>query len=351
MVLSVPRIEIDQGEIVGLMGPNGAGKSTLLLLLALLQKPTSGEIMVEGERVTDRNTLALRRKMAVVFQEPLLLDTSVASNVGTGLGLRGVPRAEKERRVKHWLDRFGILDLASRPAKRLSGGEAQRVSLARAFALNPEILFLDEPFSSLDAPTRQTLLGDLKDILRETNTTTVFVTHDRDEALSLGDRLAVLIAGELRQFDPPGEVLNSPADAEVAAFVGVETVAPGAIVSEEDGLAQVEIGPLTLEVASDLPVGAPVYLMVRPEDITLGLAGQESELKARQTSARNRILCRVLSVSPWRGQTRVDVEASGGMRLVALVTLRSAQELGLAEGVGVWATFKATSAHLIARSD
>ena len=173
--------------------------------------------------------------MAVVFQEALLLDTSVAENVATGLKLRGVARAERERRVSTWLERFGIAHLARRSARSLSGGEAQRVSLARAFALDPEALLLDEPFSALDAPTRAAVTADLMAVVRSTQTTTVMVTHDLDEALALGDRVGVLIGGQLRQIGPPEEVFATPADAEVAGFVGVETIVSGVVVAQDEG--------------------------------------------------------------------------------------------------------------------
>ena len=155
----------------------------------------------------------------MVFQEPLLLDTTVADNVATGLRLRGVPRAEREARVAAWLERLGIAHLARRPARALSGGEGQRTSLARALVLEPELLVLDEPFAALDSPTREALAVDLVPLLRERRTTTVLVTHDRDEAFGIGDRVAVIMAGRIDQLDTPEAILRRPASEEIARFV------------------------------------------------------------------------------------------------------------------------------------
>jgi tungstate transport system ATP-binding protein len=219
VVLDVPSLELRRGEILALVGPNGAGKSTLVTALALLERPAAGTISLDGTPVDwRRGLLAARRRLAIVFQEPLLFDTTVAENVATGLKLRGIPRNEREPRVAAWLDQLGISHLAGRQARTLSGGEAQRTSLARALVLSPELLLLDEPFAALDAPTREALTDDLLPLLRETATTTVLVTHDRDEALELGDRIGVILDGRLAQVDRPESVMDSPASEAVAAF-------------------------------------------------------------------------------------------------------------------------------------
>lgn len=218
-VLRIERLAIQRGEIIVLVGPNGAGKSTLMTTLALIERPAGGAIELDGAPVDWRNgALAARRRLAIVFQEPLLFDTTVRDNVATGLKLRGVSRRDQEPRVQHWLDRLGVGALAGRQARTLSGGEAQRTSLARALVLEPELLLLDEPFAALDAPTREALADDLLPLLRETGTTTVMVTHDRDEALELGDRVGVIVGGQLVQLDTPERVLAEPASEAVAAF-------------------------------------------------------------------------------------------------------------------------------------
>jgi tungstate transport system ATP-binding protein len=221
-VLEVESLSIEQGETLAIVGPNGAGKSTLLLVMARLLKPERGQLMFDHLPVEQLNPTNYRRRLALVMQEPLLLNRSVSENVALGLRYRGVNSAERARRVDLWLERLGIGHLATRRAGNISGGEARRASLARALVLEPELLLLDEPFSGLDTPSRQQLFGELRTILSETRTTTVFITHQIEEALQLSTRLAVLLGGSIRQTGLPGEVLAKPANAEVGAFLGAQ---------------------------------------------------------------------------------------------------------------------------------
>lgn len=343
-VLQVDDLVLERGEVLAVIGPNGAGKSTLLLALALLLPPTSGEIRFDGELVTRQSNLTmLRRRMAMVLQEPLLLDKTVADNVALGLSLRGVGRSERERRAAVWLERLGVAHLARRQARALSGGEAQRTSLARALVLAPEVLFLDEPFSALDAPTRAGLVEQVAEIVRETGLTTVMVTHDRDEALALGDRVGVIMGGRLLQVGTPEEVFTAPVDADVAQFVGVETVAPGHVIGQDGGLAAVQVDSYVVEAVSDAPLGQAVLACVRPEDVTL-----LADPGRGATSARNVLRGRVTRLRPAGAQMRVTVDC--GFPVTALITRRSAQELGLAVEQNVLASFKASAVHLIPRA-
>ncbi len=216
VVASADRISIEQGETLAVLGPNGSGKTSLLLALATLL-PSRGQLLHRGQQIQDK--VAFRRRSAVVFQRPLLLDRSVLDNAGLGLELRGVAASERKQRAQKALERFGVGALAKRPAVALSGGEAQRVSLARAFAVSPEILFLDEPFSALDPPTREALVGDLARVLIDEGVTTVLVTHDREEAQALADRVAIVIDGRVRQVDRTDTVFGVPADSDVAMFL------------------------------------------------------------------------------------------------------------------------------------
>ncbi|MHC1727063.1 MAG: energy-coupling factor ABC transporter ATP-binding protein [Syntrophobacteraceae bacterium] len=196
-IFNVDYFSLEKGEAIALVGPNGAGKTTFLLTLALLHQPTSGSIELDGVPSGPANLLAFRRRMAVVFQEPLLLDMSVHANLSTALAIRKVPRKEALARAEKWLDLFGIAHLANQQTRSLSGGEAQRTTLARAFALEPDLLFLDEPFASLDYPSRNTLLHDLGGILRQMNMTTLFVTHDYTEIPFLAEKTAVMYEGQI----------------------------------------------------------------------------------------------------------------------------------------------------------
>lgn len=220
-VLAIQSLKVEKGEVLAIIGPNGTGKSSLLLTLARLLQPEKGELLWQGQPFKAYNPLTYRRQIALVLQEPLLLDTSVFENIAIGLRYRGQPSTEIKSSVNRWLARLGIESLRGRPGARLSGGEAQRVSLARAFVLNPELLLLDEPFSALDAPTRLRLLDDLKSILAETGTTTVLITHDLKEAAKLASRVAVMLDGQIVQIGTPQEVFANPANPAVATFLGI----------------------------------------------------------------------------------------------------------------------------------
>ncbi|MBU4224370.1 MAG: ABC transporter ATP-binding protein, partial [Chloroflexi bacterium] len=319
-VLEIDQLRVQEGEVLAVIGPNGAGKSTLLLALSRLIKPARGEIVFGEQSLEAQNDLEYRRRIGLVLQEPLLLNTSVFENVAAGLRFRHLPKDEIARRVETWLARLGISHLRDRPAAKLSGGEAQRVSLARAFAIQPQLLLLDEPFSALDAPTRSHLLADLQSLLAETGRTTIFVTHDLDEALLLGDRVAVLLAGRLRQCGKPEQVFAEPADADVAAFVGVETIVTGRVVSCQEGQIIVDANGLRLEAVGEMSLGRAVLFCLRPEDVTLWPKGG-----APASSARNRLTGHILRLSPQGSLFRVVVDC--GFPLMALVTRASAREM------------------------
>lgn len=208
------------GECVGIIGPNGSGKSSLLKILAFLEPPTSGSLFFQGQTMPKRAPLSIRRRMAIVFQEPLLFNTNAFDNVASGLKMRGLPKKVIRERVDHWLEQFGVSHLAKRPARFLSGGEAQRVSLARAFALEPDILFLDEPFSALDAPTKESLRFDLDRVFKSTQITTILVSHDFKDIAHLTGRVLILLHGQVIAEGPPSEVLDNPQNnKEIERFI------------------------------------------------------------------------------------------------------------------------------------
>ena len=341
-VLDIPALRVERGEVLALLGPNGSGKSTLLSVIALLLKPDKGTVLFDGQPAGGA-ALAYRRRMAVVFQEPLLLNTTVEANVRSGLSLRAIKRSAQGERVGRWLGRLGIAHLTRRPARELSGGEAQRTNLARALAMEPEVLLLDEPFGGLDAPTKSALIGDLNAILRETSTTTIFVTHDRDEALRLSDRVAVIINGCIRQAGPPQEVFSSPVDAETAAFLGVETIALGRLVSCQDGLAIIEVAGRRIEAVETGPLTPEVLVCLRPENVLIQPAAGSHGV----SSARNHLAGTVQKLERLGAQVRLDIDC--GFPLTALVTTQSADDLDLRIGGAVIASFKASAVHLIPR--
>jgi tungstate transport system ATP-binding protein len=340
-VLQLDALEARPAEVLAIIGPNGSGKSTLLRIMGLLERPGEGHVCWRGRAVEPAEALDVRRRIAIVFQQPLLAAMSVADNVGLGLRFRGVPARERRGRVGHWLERFGIARLADRRATTLSGGEAQRVSLARALVLEPELLLLDEPFSGLDAPARAALIPELAAVLRDDRVSTVLVTHDRGEAQALGDRVAVLIGGRLRQVDETAVVFRAPVSEEVARFVGVETIVAGAVTAAGAGTVTVEVAGCALEIAAAAAPGEHVRVAIRPEDVTLMLPDEHPVA----SSARNHLPGRVVQVRASTPHVHVVVDC--GFPLVAAVTPRSVDELGLAAGVAVTAVFKATAAHLL----
>ncbi|MCP4604118.1 MAG: ABC transporter ATP-binding protein [Proteobacteria bacterium] len=225
-ILDVKHLSVASSEILAVVGPNGAGKSTLVQVMGLLLRPDRGRVVIAGEVITPQREYAARKRLSCVFQSPHLLDRSVRANAELGMRLRGVPVDERKKRATRWLTALGLEELADRQAKTLSGGEAQRVNLARALALSPEVMLLDEPLGGLDAPTRHAMMDELGPLMRSGAGAGLLVTHDRRVALALGDRVAVMLRGQVRQIGPPDDVFSSPIDEEVASFIGVENLIP-----------------------------------------------------------------------------------------------------------------------------
>lgn len=217
--LRIDSLDIQRGETLTVVGPNGAGKSTLLFALARLLQPVQGEITFNGRSLKAWDELEYRRKISFVFQAPLLMDMTVEQNVALGLKFRGTQKEEIRTRVGKWMKQLGIEPLSKRRAGQLSGGEAQRVSLARAFVLEPELLLLDEPFSALDPPTRAKILEDLSALLAQDHRTAVFVTHNLNEGAKLSHRIAVIVGGIMRQVGTARQIKAQPADEAVEAFL------------------------------------------------------------------------------------------------------------------------------------
>lgn len=228
LVLSVDELELVPGDRLAVLGQNGAGKTTLLRLIAGLENPTSGIVEIDGVLTTEAEA-ELRRRVAYATQRAGLLSTTVLRNVELPLGWRGHGRAQRRATAFQALDRLGVAHLAERPAFALSGGEAQRVSLARALAVDPAVLLLDEPAAGLDAQARQSFLDDLEAALGDRKTTVVHVSHRAEEALRLADRVAVLVDGAIQQLGAPAAVVLRPASATVAQLVGYDNVIPAQI--------------------------------------------------------------------------------------------------------------------------
>jgi putative spermidine/putrescine transport system ATP-binding protein len=267
-------LTLRQGELVSLLGPSGCGKTTALRVAAGFERPDAGTVSVNGTDITHRP--AHRRNMGMVFQSySLFPNLSVAGNVEFGLRTRRLAPAERSSRVSRMLELVELGPLAGRYPHQLSGGQQQRVALARALAVQPEVLLLDEPLSALDAKVRANLRDEIRRIQTELGITTLFVTHDQEEALAISDRVGVMSNGRLEQLDSPVEVYRHPASAFVARFVGTMNELPAEVV---DAVTVRVAGlPVARPVGVPGPVaGAPgtaVTLLVRPEDLSLGEEG------------------------------------------------------------------------------
>ena len=341
-VLDIPEFQVPRGRILALIGPNGAGKSTLLLMLAGLLKPQQGKIYFQGRPVKNRADLAiLRHNAAVVFQEPLLLNNSVYENVALGLKFRRLKNDEIRKSVQNTLDYFGISQLAKRSAKTLSGGEAKRVSLARAFAIKPQIILLDEAFNSLDPPTREGLMEDLRHILEETKITAVLALHDREETLRLAQDVSVMNSGRIVQSGKTAEIFNQPDSEFVANFVGTESILEGTVNSCAEGHMVVSINGKVIEAVGDCSIGQKVYCCLRPENVTV------SNYTPGKISARNIFEAKVSKTIRQGYFYKLILDC--GFPLVAYITIPSYEGLGIAKGGTVIASFKATAVHVIFR--
>ena len=263
-------LAVKRGEFMTLLGPSGCGKTTLLNLVAGFFSTDGGAILIDGERVND--VPSYKREIGMVFQNYALFPhMTVTHNVGYGLKARQIPTQEIDRRVREAIALVKLTGLENRKPRQLSGGQQQRVALARALVINPKVLLLDEPFSALDKNLRASMQVELREIQRKLGVTTIFVTHDQSEALSLSDRLAVMSEGRIRQLGTPEEIYRRPCERFVASFVGDANVLRGRLVNIDDNNATVEIGAVQIKVASEslqgLPESAPVDLFVRPEHL------------------------------------------------------------------------------------
>jgi molybdate transport system ATP-binding protein len=355
------------GSMLVLFGPSGAGKTTILRQIAGLERPDAGTIRFGGEVWCDIAGQQWRppqeRRVGVVFQEPTLFPhLTVRDNIRYGVPIRSRSgrrqvairsRSGREQvairslagreQVAEIARVLGIADLENRYPRALSGGEGQRVALARALTPGPRLLLLDEPFAALDAPSRLRLRREVRALLHATGTPAVLVTHDRTEALAMGDAVAVVIGGRVRQVGPMSEVFSRPADVAVAASLGIEAVLPARVVASSGGVLEVRVENVVLHVAEREPIapGSDVYACIRAEDVTLetrspGLA-----------STRNHLAARVVGIASEGPIDRIALDC--GFPLDALITRRSREELNLAPGAQVTAAIKATSVHLVPR--
>ena len=306
-------IDIAPGELVALLGPSGCGKTTALRALGGLDEVDAGRILVDGKDIT--NMPANKRDMGLVFQAYSLFPNMTAGdNVGYGLRLRGMGRDERRKRAGEMLELVGLSRYADRYPHQLSGGQQQRVALARALAIRPTVLLLDEPLSALDAKVRRQLREEIRRIQIAVGTTTLFVTHDQEEALALGDRVGVMSAGRLEQIAAPSELYDRPATAFVAEFVGLTNRLSG---TASDGT--VEVLDTRVPLLAGSATSGRVQALVRPENI---------HLVAEPTAPS-----RVLAVSFLGSLCRIQLALRNGE--LAVAQMAAADSVGLAPGTSV----------------
>lgn len=274
-------LTIEEGEFITLLGPSGCGKTTLLNLMAGFAEADGGEIFIDGDLVTE--IPPYQREIGIVFQNYALFPhMTVEKNVGYGLRMRGVPKAEIAERVEQALALVKLAGYGQRKPRELSGGQQQRVALARALVIRPKVLLLDEPFSALDKNLRLSMQVELKAIQRKLGVTTVFVTHDQGEALSMSDRVVVMSAGHVRQIGTPDDIYRRPQDPFVAGFVGDVNILPGRYAGR-DSTALLDLGGNTLRLPAErvhATVGDRLDVYVRPENLQLAPLGQHALFSA-----------------------------------------------------------------------
>ncbi len=339
-------LSVGEGDIMGIIGPSGSGKSTFLRILDLIEPPDSGDLsLFDVNVVKERDRVVeVRRRMGMLFQKPIVFNTSVYENVALGLKYRHVGKNEIDRSVKELLEEVGLARYLHSNARNLSGGEQQRVSLARVLVTDPEILFLDEPTANLDPKSSKTIERLVTRMNRDRGMTVVMNTHDMLQGQRVAQRIGVMIGGDILQVGSPREIFYAPESTKIANFVGVDNIHDGKVLRREHQITAVEVAGTILYVGESPPEQSDrVKVIFRGEDVTLGIG------KTAQTSARNILngtIAEISDIAPF-----VHIKVDCGFPVSALVTVRSAEEMDLSEGKPAWVSIKASALHLIAESE
>ncbi|HEY6628185.1 MAG TPA: ABC transporter ATP-binding protein [Acidimicrobiia bacterium] len=292
-------LEVEPGEFVSFLGPSGCGKTTTLRMVAGFEQPSSGTIRLAGEDVTYAKPN--ERNIGMVFQSYALFpNMTVSENVAFGLRIRKEDSTARKARVDELLDLIHLPDKGDSYPNELSGGQQQRVALARALAIRPQLLLLDEPLSALDAKIRDELRTEIRRIQRQLNITTIYVTHDQEEALALSDRIVVMSKGHMEQVGAPFEIYNNPSTGFVASFVGQLNRLPATVIDRDQGRLRVGTDEVRTTSGVESDSGTEVSLMLRPEELTL------------DASADNVLDGTVESVTFLGSIVRIQVAVSGG---------------------------------------
>jgi molybdopterin-binding protein len=331
-------LDIKESEYFVILGPTGAGKTLLLEIIAGLYFPKKGKVIINGEDMT--LTSPENRGLGFVYQDfALFPHLNVRKNIEYGLKLRKIPEEEREKKISELVKMLKINHLLHRNTETLSGGEKQKVALARALAINPKIILMDEPFSALDENTKSKLISDMKELHKTEGITFVHVTHSQEEAILLADRIGIMMKGTIVQVGNPDEIFYKPVTKEIAQFVKIENIWEGKVTRKNESEIVVEVNGKEIVALSDhFKVGQDVRLIIRPEDIILGKGN---------TSARNNFKGKVISVIKHGFYYIIRIDC--GFEVEAAVTKQSIENLNIKEGANINIFFKATALQIIKR--
>lgn len=329
-------LKIKKGETFTIIGPNGSGKTTMLRIMAGLDAPTTGEIYFNGTKINENNRKQIRNHATMVFQKTALFNTTVYNNIAYGLKIRGFSKKGIDQKVAQALKTVKLEDYEKRQAKKLSGGEQQRVSLARALALNTELLLLDEPTANLDPKTISIIEETIRHTNHQNKTTIVIATHNIFQAQTITKRAALLLRGRIAEIGTINEIFGKPSKT-LAGFARLENVFSGTSKILREGTSLVDIGnDIKIETATRKPGKVTTYL--RPEDIILS----KTPIKS---SARNVFKGKITEISDQESIVKLKINA--GKEFVVQITKRSFTEMNLNVGATVYLAFKASSVHIV----
>ena len=335
LALDHVNLEVERGETLAILGPNGAGKTTLLKIIAGIEKPTGGEIYYQGRRMNDEYEGFIRQRCTMVFQKTTVFNTTVYKNVAYGLKIRGLPKDEVDMRVREALRLVELEGYEKRPAKRLSGGEQQRVSLARALVLEPDLLLLDEPTANLDPKTTSIIEEAIRHINRELRATIIVATHNIFQVGDIAGNVAVMLSGRIVERGSVEDVLYRPS-ARLASFTRLENVFVGTSEISADGTSVIDVGD-GVHIEAAFSRAGRVTVFIRPEDIIVSK-------KPLKSSARNVLRGKITEVLDLGPVVKLKIEA--GKTFTVQVTKRSFREMGLNIGSEVFIAYKASSVNL-----
>lgn len=335
-VLKNINLQVKKGTSTALVGPTGSGKTVMLRLIDLLEKPSSGTVYFEGTDANESSNtrLSIRRQIGMVFQKPLAFKASVYDNIAYGLKVRG-RKENMGGKIKELLELIGLQGYENRNALKLSGGETQRLALARAMITDPKLLLLDEPTANLDPISKKKLEELILKINRESETTVIMTTHDLLQGQKLADRMVILHNGQILQSGTPDQIFKTPKNRFVADFVGIENIMSGNIEESSDGLAKINTDSITVFAVTEKE--GEVHFSIRPDEITI------SREKV-QTSARNTIQGKVNEIIDTGSLIKLLVDT--GELFTVFITRESLNELNISIGTSIWLYFKASAVHV-----